>query len=283
MKERLATMKPSTKPSMKPSFLFRGALALALSFAAACGSDSSSPDPDPDPDPDPNPPAATYRQVEQLARPGINEALLISDAFLVGYNATAPTFKGVDQATLGAVVGEAKTVLKALYLGACLLNGALGLSPAQGVKPAGITCHITGPGIWVENSLAGVTLTNDSKNAAQAYADKVFDQFILDVMRIDTAVDSNYLTLCGDANAKPLLCGGRRLSDDTIDITYNYLLNGAGTTRGPYDQVRALTSDGVNFSQDNAKNSGNVIDPVANPQQYHPDVTDTFPYSGAPI
>lgn len=270
---------------MKTStILFRGALALSLSLSAfACG-DSDSKDPPVDPPPPPPPPAATYRQVEQLARPGINEALLISDAFLVGYNATAPTFKGVDAATLGMVVGEAKTVLKALYLGGCLLNGALGLTPAQGVKPAGITCHVTGPAIWVENSLAGVTLTDASKNAAQAYADKVFDQFVTDVMRIDTGVTSNYLTLCGDANAKPLLCGGRFLSDDSIDITYNYLLNGAGTTRGPFDQVRALTGDGVSFASDNAKNSGNVTDPVAtNAQQFHPDVTNTFPYSAPPL
>lgn len=263
--------------------LLRGALALSLSFSAvACGSDGTDTPPDGPPIEKP----ITYRQVEHLARPGINEALLISNGFLGGYNATAPSFTGVDATTLNAVVGEAKTVLKALYLGGCLLNGALGLNPAMGVKPAGIACHVTGPGLWVENSLAGVTLTNASKDAAQAYADKVFGQFVSDVMRIDTQVTpSYYLTLCGDANSKPLLCGGRFLSDDTIDITYNYLLNGAGTTAGPFDQVRALTGDGVNFSLDPAKNKGNVSDPAAaaNPQQGHPDVTQTFPYSAPPV
>ncbi len=262
---------------------FSGALALSFSLTmVACG-DGDSNDPEPMPDANVNPPATTYRQVEHLARPGINEALLITEGFLAGYNATAPTFKGVDAATLGLVVGEAKAVLGALYLGGCLINGALGLTPAAGVKPAGITCHVTGPAIWTVADLTGTVLTDASKAAAKAYADKVFDQFILDVMRIDTAVDSNYLTLCSDANAKPLLCGGRRLNDDTIDITYNYLLNGAGTTQGAFDQVRALTGDGVNFSQDNAQNSGNVTLPVANAQQFHPAISGTFPYSAPPI
>jgi hypothetical protein len=262
--------------------MLRSSFALSLILlTVSCGDDGNDPV---DPPPPPPPPTeVTYRQVEHLARPGINEALLITEGFLAGYNATAPSFTGVDTATLGLVVGEAKTVLKALYLGACLLNGALGLTPGTGVKPAGIACHDVGPAIWVENSLSGVTLTNTSKSASQAYADKVFGQFIPDVMRIDTSVTSNYLTLCGDANSTPLLCGGRMVNDDVIDITYNYLLNGAGTTKGAYDQVRALTSDGVNFSSDDANNSGNVILPVANPQQFHPNVTTTFPYSAPPI
>jgi hypothetical protein len=223
-------------------------------------------------------------QVEQLARPGINEALLISEGFLGGYNATAPTFKGVPEDVLNQVVGEAKTVLKALYLGSCLLNGALGLTPAQGVKPAGITCHVTGPAIWTENALTGVTLTAESKAAAQAYADKVFGQFILDVMRVDTSGPSGYLTLCGDANTAPLLCGGRLLNEDVIDITYNYLINGAGSTKGPFDQVRALTSDGVQFSSSDANNSGNVTMPdPTNDSQFHVNVSQTFPYSARPF
>lgn len=256
---------------------------LSITFAAvamlatACGDNN-------DPGPDAPPGPVTYRQVEHLARPGINEALLISEGFLGGYNATAPTFKGVPEDVLGQVVGEAKTVLKALYLGGCLLNGALGLSPVQGVKPAGITCHATGPAIWEENSLTGITLTAASQAAAQAYADKVFDQFIIDVMRVDTSVTSDYLTLCGDANSKPLLCGGRLVNNDVIDITYNYLLNGAGTMKGPFDQVRALTGDGVNFSSNDANNSGNVTLPdPTNDAQFHVNVSQAFPYSARPF
>lgn len=262
---------------------FRGAAALALiAMTASCNTDpSQGPDQGPPVDP---PPGAAFHQVEQLARPGINEALLIAEAFNAGFNATAPSFAGVPPDTLNAVVGQAKTVLEAIYLGSCLLNGALGLSADQGVRPAGMTCHAVGPALWTENTLAGVTLTTASKDAAQKYADKVFDQFIPDVMRVDTSVDSNYLTLCGDASSTPLLCGGRFVNNDAIDVTYNYLINGAGTTKGPFDQVRALTGDGVSFSSDDANNSGNVSLPdPGNLQQGHPNVSMTFPYSAAPF
>jgi hypothetical protein len=189
--------------------------------------------------------------------------------------------------TLNAVVGEAKTVLQALYLGACLINGVAGLNPDTGVKPAAIKCHAVGAAIWMAD---GVMLTPESKAAAKAYADKVFDQFILDVMRVDTSVTSNYLTPCGDLSSKPLLCGGRFLNDDAIDVTYDYLLNGAANYLAPGDggaldqQVIALTSDGVTFSKDPSKNSDSLSKPdPANQQQGHPDVTPTFPYSAPPL
>ncbi|TMQ22123.1 MAG: DUF4331 domain-containing protein [Deltaproteobacteria bacterium] len=266
-----------------PTSLLRGAAALAL-ILTGCSDGSSNKGPDGGMPPDSPPSSPAFHQVEQLARPGINEALLITEAFNAGFNAAAPSFAGVPADTLNAVVGEAKTVLKALYLGGCLLNGALSLSADQGVKPAGMTCHAVGPALWVENSLAGVTLTQASKDAAQRYADKVFSQFVPDVMRVDTSVDSNYLTLCGDASSTPLLCGGRFLNNDVIDVTYNYFLNGAATTKGPYDQFRALTGDGVMFSTDDASNVGAVTlaDPT-NHQQGHPNVSPTFPYSAAPF
>ncbi len=210
------------------------------------------------------PPGPTFVQIEHLARPGINEALLFTSGFNQGYNATAPTFTGVPQATLDQVVAEAKTVLKALYLGACLLNGVIPdggggtLGATNGVHPAGATCAEVGGAIFTENNpLTGVTLTNTTKTAATAYADRVFAQFIPDVMRIGVGTAGNrpvsaYLTLCGDpTQPKPLLCGGRHLRDDTIDITYDYLLNGAATCGagfcGAKNQFNALVSDGVVF------------------------------------
>lgn len=243
--------------------------------------------------PDGGPGSGDYKQVEQLARPGINEAFLLTSDFNAGYNATAPSFAGAPAEAVAAISGEAKTVMKALYLGACLLNGALGLDASSGVKPAGIACHAVGKAIWTENSLAGVTLTEASKTNAQTYADKVFSQFIPDVMRIDTSMDSGYLKLCGDGNSVPLLCGGRLLNEDVIDITFNYLLAGAAIKKSPPAlpgeaspyQFRALVSDGVNFSSDDDKNSGNLLssEGIDNPNQYHDDVSSTqFPYSAAP-
>jgi hypothetical protein len=264
-----------------------GATFALLAATAGC-SDSSGKmvDAGMEPPPPDSPPAGpTYRQVEHLARPGINEALLFTEAFNAGYNATAPSFAGVPNDTLNAVAGEAKTVLKALYLGVCLINGAVKLSPADGLKPAGMTCHAVGGALFTENRLDGVTLTADSKAAAQAYADKVFSQFIPDVMRVDTALEtSTYLSLCGDASSTPLLCGGRFLNNDVIDITYDYLLAGAAIAKTSPAQFRALVSDGVTFSTDDANNVGNLSIPDPdNAAQGHPNVSDAFPYSAAPF
>ncbi len=261
-----------------------------FAFAISCGDNKAqiidaSPDADESVD-------DGYRQVEMLARPGINEALIISQDFLNAYNATAPTFAGVPESALNAVVAEAKTVLKALYLGACLLNGVIpGLTAATGVKPAGITCHAIGGALFEGGDpLAGTELTSASKTASRTYADKVFAQFIPDVMRIDTADVSAYETPCGNLETVPLLCGGRFLNDDTIDITYDYLLNGVGTATNPpvYNQFSALVSDGVNFSTTMAAENGKgsrvpFTATAANAQQGHPGVSDGFPYSAPPI
>jgi hypothetical protein len=228
---------------------------------------------------------AVYKQVEHLARPGINEALLFTFAYNNGYNATAPSFAGVDTATLGLVVGEAKTVLKAIYLGVCVTNGLAGFTAAQGLHPAGLECAAVGGGVF--SDAGGTMVATAAAAGAQAYADKVFSQFEPDVMRIDTAGASSYLTLCGDAASTPLLCGGRKLTDDVIDVTYDYLLAGAAahlTTPSP--QLVALTSDGVVYDNSSVAASNplslSTPDP-SNRQQGHPATTATFPYSAPPI
>jgi hypothetical protein len=263
------------------------ALLATLSLTGACDTDDGTTNP-PTPDSMQPNPDKVYRQIEHLARPGINEALLISDAFLEGYNATAPSFKGVDQATLTAVSEEAKTVLKALYLGACLLNGVLQQTPDSGVKPAGMKCHAVGAAIWEGGQVTGTVLTQASKTAAENYANFVFGQFIPDVMRVDTNIptadENHYLTVCSPTFAgKQALCGGRFLNDDAIDVTYNFLLAGAGIAKGPFDQFTALVTDGVNFSLNDNENFNNFVLPVANPQQGHPNVSKTFPYSAPPL
>ncbi|MFN0247936.1 MAG: DUF4331 family protein [Kofleriaceae bacterium] len=269
-------------------------LALVLSLAslsAACGDDGGNTPIDAPGDDagsgsgsDGGPQPVTYVQIEQLARPGIAEALLLSNGYLAGYNATAPTFTGVPAATLGEVVAEAKTVLKAVYLGTCLINGIANLTAQNGAKPGGLECAAVGGNVFTNgNALTGDTLTQAAQNGAQAYADRVFSQFIPDVMRIDTAIDSVYFSgpaLCNGAAAdSPLLCGGRRLEDDVIDITYFYLLAGAavptglnGTPAG-IAQAVALTTDGVSYA--GAPNNAN--------QGHPPTSATTFPYSAPPI
>ncbi len=267
-------------------------LAIALSLvAAACGDDGGNNPVDAAPGDDggsgsgldAGPGPITYVQIEQLARPGIAEALLLSNGFLAGYNATAPTFTGVPAATLGDVIAEAKTVLKAIYLGTCLVNGIAGLNAQNGAKPGGLECAAVGGNVFTNgNALTGDTLTQAAKDGAQAYADRVFSQFIPDVMRIDTTIDSAYFSgpaLCNGAAANsPLLCGGRKLEDDVIDITYFYLLAGAAVPTGlagsqaGQAQATALISDGVSYA--GAAN---------NPNQGHPPTSSSFPYSAPPI
>ncbi|MCX5746724.1 MAG: DUF4331 family protein [Proteobacteria bacterium] len=224
----------------------------------------------------------SYTQVEHLGRPGINEALLLSDGFLTGYNATAPTFAGVPPATLDAVVGEAKTVLKALYLGVCFTNGVAGITnPANGLKPAGIQCHALGAAVLAND---GETQTAASITASQAYADAVFGLFEPDVLRVDTSITSTYFHLCG-GTSKQGLCGGRFPSDDVIDDTYNFLLAGGAIDASAPAQFRALVSDGVAFdTADVAGDHGSLQagDP-SNKNQGHPAISNTFPYSAAPF
>lgn len=258
---------------------------LAIFLLAACGGDDAATPGDAGPDgnaPDAAVPLK-YVQVEHLARPGIAEALLINNAFLAGYNATAPTFTGVPQATLDMVVAEAKTVLKAVYLGACFINGSTTppFTAATGVQPGGAPCHAVGAALLDGSG----NLTAASMTASQAYADRIFSQFIPDVMRIDLGVASTYQNLCAGAAANiPLLCGGRLLNDDTIDVTYDYLINGAGT---PKDApiVSRLVSDGVTFSSTEANNSLNRTSAnAANAAQGHPSISNTvFPYSANPL
>jgi hypothetical protein len=169
------------------------------------------------------------------------------------------------------VVGEAKTVLKAIYLGSCLLNGVLGLDAASGVHPAGAECAAVGTAVFEAD---GETVTAAAAAGAQVYADRVFAQFIPDVMRIDTSVASSYLTLCGSPlDSKQLLCGGRKLNDDVIDVTYAYLIAGANVTKGPPNDGVDDSNNSLNFEEGDPTNT----------QQGHPAVSDTFPYGAAPL
>ncbi|HEY4178231.1 MAG TPA: DUF4331 family protein [Kofleriaceae bacterium] len=285
---------------MKTNATF-AAFALVLSIgAAACGDDSgtcATPDAHPGSDAgsgsDAGPNPVTYKQIEHLGRPGIAEALLLTNGYLDGYNSTAPLFTGVPTATLNAVVGEAKTVLHAAYYGVCLLNGVVGtagtpaLTPATGFSPGGVQCPAIGPAIFTENAVSGTHITQAMKDAGDTYANAVFGLFEPDVLRIDTGVASEYFTLCG-ATGKTGLCGGRVLADDVIDETFNFLFSGGVVTGAFPAQFRALVSDGVTYTKTAvaADNPGStsVTDPT-NSQQGRDGLhlaQPTFPYSGAP-
>ena len=229
-----------------------------------------------------------FVQIEQLARPGINELFVITQGATAGYNANAPLFTGVPAETVNSVVNEARTVFKALYLGVCLVNGLAALPVDQRLTPAGIQCHAVGGALFTENAATGVTLTADSQSASDAYADRIVKNFLPDVMRIDTSGPSGYLTPCTPLNAlnldTVLLCGGRTLRDDVIDISYDYLLAGAQGHLNVDFGFPFVVSDGVFFSSTAADNVGSLQTPVAaNTNQFHAAPSNTFPYSAPPL
>ena len=146
-----------------------------------------------------------YTQIERLARPAINEALVITNAYLNAFNSIPPTADLTPVAS--AVLTEATSVL----------NVVTGLAAG-------------GP------------------TSAQ-----VAGQFLPDVMRIDISManatvgagttDANvgYISCVNGTGSGPLLCGGRKLEDDVIDITLNYIASGTPTQ--PY-----TISDGISYT-----------------------------------
>lgn len=134
-----------------------------------------------------------YTQIERLARPAINEGLVISNDYLNAFNAIPPT----------ADLSDAAAPVRAEAI--AVLNVVTGL-------------------------IAG------GPTSAQVAA-----QFLPDTMRIDisntnpgvgpSTSDANvgYISCVNGASTGPLLCGGRKLEDDVIDITLNYIASGVPT------------------------------------------------------
>jgi hypothetical protein len=166
--------------------------------------------------------ATGYVQVERLARPAINEGLVLSNTNLNKWNEIAPSADGTS-----APVTEAATVLGVIYNYA----DALSLNPPTVAQVAG--------------------------------------GFLPDVMRIDTTqafagdpgtaltnVTDGKMAYAGCVSAGAKLCGGRKLKDNVMQITLNYLAHGTA------DNLAAVPYD---------------------PDTQRPeDVLTTFPYVAAP-
>lgn len=137
-----------------------------------------------------------YVQVERLARPAINEGLVLSPAFLKAFNQISPD---LDLSPAAApVVDEVTVVLSAIYRKAV----KLGLDP----------------------------LGNNATEMVTAIA----KGFLPDVMRIDTEAPSGFVvqrdgTLGGVQlvdGAFVMPTGGRLLKQDVGDIVLTYLFDG---------------------------------------------------------
>ena len=144
------------------------------------------------------PQGRSLKQIEQLARPGINEALLFTNSFLNTYNAVSPAF-----------VVQAK------------INGTPEQQAAQPVLNEAVSTLTAFRAAGGNGSLFDV-----NKSVAV---------FLPDVMRVDSSLfiaGSAYATL-SPTNNFPV--GGRKLLDDVIDITYAVVLNPAVTDNVSYN------------------------------------------------
>ncbi len=165
-----------------------------------------------------------YVQVERLARPAINEGLILSNDLLNTFNAVPPTADLSDAAI--PVRDEAVKVLTILNT---LGNNLKAIFPSFAPPEVG-------------NVAAG---------------------FLPDVMRIDitafdaTAINSrrakNAYNSCANyvdgVTGQAILCGGRKIKDDVADITLSYLIAGDPSDLMP-------VKDGVDFSGANGWHHG---------------------------
>ena len=144
-------------------------------------------------------------QVEQLARPAIAEGLLFTNSNLNTYNAVSPSF-----------------------VAAALANSTSpqGLAAAPVLKEAETTL-----GLLVALAPAGKNLTVGALAGA----------FLPDVMRIDTTLNleptpgTEKSAYAAEVNKVGSPVGGRKLTDDVVDITFQVLTGGTLTGDGvPY-------------------------------------------------
>lgn len=162
--------------------------------------------------------APSYMQIERLGRPAINEGLLLSNDYLNAFNGIPPSADLSAAAT--PVLTEAGTVL-------------------------------------------GVINTFGTANSlpAPAVAD-VVGGFLPDVMRIDTSLSIPAAGAAHDvatANAQQaylhaaaagsvvFLVGGRKITDNVVNITLGYLFAGAGNAADSYSGGQKAWDNGTNY------------------------------------
>lgn len=151
--------------------------------------------------PAPAQPGAGFVQVEQFARPGIAEALLLTNKSLATYNAVGPDFiaAALVNGTSAQGVAANSTLTEALGT----LAAFAALSPAP-VKPTALGLALAFlPDVQrIDTTVPGLTAVNGTEKSAYA-------------ARLNTA-------------GSPV--AGRKLTDDVIDITLTVLTGGGVTT-----------------------------------------------------
>jgi hypothetical protein len=201
------------------------------------------------------PTAVNYVQIERLARPAVNEGLVISNANLNLWNQIPPSadLSTTSSGSLNAVATEAIGTLTVV------VNLAVNI---WSYLTAGNNSNVTGASsLWSVPHFNQDTCASPYTNcSAKTLATVHALQFVPDVMRIDVSrqwstpgdpdatgtLSGSGFTTANTADAHvgyiscvnattgfgpdpkgPLLCGGRKIRDNTAAITLSYLTFGA--------------------------------------------------------
>ncbi|HXH32305.1 MAG TPA: DUF4331 family protein [Bacteriovoracaceae bacterium] len=186
-------------------------------------------------DEDSNSSQSSVVQIERLARPAINEGLVLSNDNLNAFNSIPPS-SDLDSANpaVADVLAEATVVLNV-------------------VTALGMTAGATPPAV---NTIVGQFLPDVMRIS-------VDDTHIGGLLALDARTGNQNLnqvgyTSCLGGAGAPLLCGGRKIRDDVIDITLSYIAAGGagagltGTATAPpvyaiRDQITYSTTHTTNL------------------------------------
>lgn len=213
---------------------------LALLVIGACSKGNSSSN---------NNDGVNYVQVERLARPAINEGLVLTNASLNAFNSISPSLDlDASIPAVATVQTEATTVLTVVRQ----LGGNVG--PAVGDVVSQFLPDVVR--ISVDDTHYG-TLHGGAPLAANG-----------DRTSNSTKVQVGYTSCVSVTAGAPLLCGGRKIRDDVIDITLSYLALGAGQAApGANGAVPAYAvSDAISYSTEHTE-----------------PLLGTFPFLAAPL
>lgn len=199
---------------------------------------------------------SSYVQIERLGRPAVNEGLVLSNANLNAFNSIPPSLDGrSDIAAVAAVQGEAVTVLSVVRA----IGVAAGQTPPLTTDVAGqflpdVTrisvddAHYLSTGPYSGGFVANADRTSNSRQGEVGY------------------------TACLGGAGFPLLCGGRKIRDDVIDVTLSYIAVGGigGAIPGASGSaiVSYPVSDAISYSTSH---------PASQP------LLSTFPFLARPL
>lgn len=211
-------------------------LAMVGMFVTGCSTESdfvsfdpAQAQPLPSASPSTVPTPATRVQVEQLARPVVNEATIVTNAFANIYNSVGPDF-----------------MVKALQAGTAENTAAAPILAEAATTLSRFAAF---------GSSGGTSIATANSTAIQGYVGNVLVPSLLpDVMRIDTRVtcgvnETAFTKTVSNGPGPGFLAGGRKITDDVMDVITATATNTASSTTPIIDNVpyyRPATGPGSN-------------------------------------